>query len=156
MASVDPRGTPAPRGREWRKTIYRRIGTLTSRDIAGAVDAIEEWPYVDPDRTAIWGWSGGGSQTLNSLFRYPEVFETGMAVAPVPDIRLYDTIYQERYMGLPQDNPEDYRAELADHVRRPARRATSWSSTAPATTTSTSRAPSGWSTRWSRRTSRSR
>ena len=108
VASVDPRGTPAPRGREWRKTIYRRIGTLTSRDIAGAVAAIEEWPYVDADRTAIWGWSGGGSQTLNSLFRYPDVFETGMAVAPVPDIRLYDTIYQERYMGLPQDNPEDY------------------------------------------------
>ena len=108
VASVDPRGTPAPRGREWRKTIYRRIGTLTAHDIAGATRAIEAWPYVDPDRTAIWGWSGGGSQTLNSLFRHPDVFETGMAVAPVPDIRLYDTIYQERYMGLPQDNPEDY------------------------------------------------
>ncbi|HYO45182.1 MAG TPA: S9 family peptidase [Gemmatimonadota bacterium] len=108
VASVDPRGTPAPRGREWRKSIYRRLGTLTSRDIAGATKAIEAWPYVDPHRTAIWGWSGGGSQTLNSLFRYPEVFETGIAVAPVPDVRLYDTIYQERYMGLPQDNPEDY------------------------------------------------
>lgn len=108
VASVDPRGTPAPRGREWRKTIYRRIGTLTSHDIAGAVAAIEAWPYVDPERTAIWGWSGGGSQTLNSLFRYPDVFETGIAVAPYPDIRLYDTIYTERYMGLPQENPEDY------------------------------------------------
>lgn len=108
VASVDPRGTPAPRGREWRKTIYRRIGTLTSHDIAGAVAAIETWPYVDPERTAIWGWSGGGSQTLNALFRYPDVFEAGMAVAPVADVRLYDTIYQERYMGLPQDNPEDY------------------------------------------------
>ena len=108
VASVDPRGTPAPRGREWRKTIYRRIGTLTSHDIAGAVAAIEAWPYVDPERTAIWGWSGGGSQTLNALFRYPDVFEAGMAVAPVADVRLYDTIYQERYMGLPQDNPEDY------------------------------------------------
>jgi len=108
VASVDPRGTPAPRGREWRKTIYRRLGTLTARDLAGATRAIEAWPFVDPDRTAIWGWSGGGSQTLNALFRYPDVFEAGMAVAPVPDIRLYDTIYQERYMGLPQDNPEDY------------------------------------------------
>ena len=108
VASVDPRGTPAPRGREWRKTIYRRIGTLTSHDIAGAVAAIEAWPYVDPERTAIWGWSGGGSQSLNALFRYPDVFEAGMAVAPVADVRLYDTIYQERYMGLPQDNPEDY------------------------------------------------
>jgi dipeptidyl-peptidase-4 len=108
VASVDPRGTPAPRGRDWRKTIYRRIGTLTSHDIAGAVAAIEAWPYVDSERTAIWGWSGGGSQTLNALFRYPDVFEAGMAVAPVADVRLYDTIYQERYMGLPQDNPEDY------------------------------------------------
>jgi dipeptidyl-peptidase-4 len=120
VASVDPRGTPAPRGREWRKSIYRRIGTLTSHDIAGATRVIESWPYVDPDRTAIWGWSGGGSQTLNSLFRYPDVFETGMAVAPVPDIRLYDTIYQERYMGLPQDNPEDYAQSSpvtwADHL----------------------------------------
>lgn len=108
VASVDPRGTPAPRGREWRKTIYRRLGTLTARDIAGATRAIEAWPFVDPERTAIWGWSGGGSQTLNALFRYPDVFEAGIAVAPVPDIRLYDTIYQERYMGLPQDNPEEY------------------------------------------------
>jgi dipeptidyl-peptidase-4 len=108
VASVDPRGTPAPRGREWRKTIYRRIGTLTSHDIAGAMRSIETWSYVDPDRTAIWGWSGGGSQTLNSIFRYPDLFEAGMAVAPVPDIHLYDTIYQERYMGLPQDHPEDW------------------------------------------------
>ena len=60
------------------------------------------------DRTAIWGWSGGGSSTLNGMFRHPDVFEAGMAVAPVPDIRLYDTIYQERYAGLPQEHPEVY------------------------------------------------
>ncbi|MEN8376391.1 MAG: S9 family peptidase [Gemmatimonadota bacterium] len=108
VASIDPRGTPAPKGSEWRKAIYRKIGTLTSRDIAAGTRAITAWPYVDEDRVGIWGWSGGGSQTLNALFRYPDVFDVGISVAPVPDVRLYDTIYQERYMGLPQDNPEDY------------------------------------------------
>jgi dipeptidyl-peptidase-4 len=57
----------------------------------------------------VWGWSGGGTMTLNLLFRSPELYRVGMSVAPVPDMRLYDTIYQERYMGLPQDNLEDYR-----------------------------------------------
>ncbi len=108
VASIDNRGTPAPRGRDWRKVVYRKIGVLTSADQAAAMRKIEAWPFVDPDRTAIWGWSGGGSSTLNGIFRFPDVYEAGMAVAPVPDIRLYDTIYQERYMGLPHDNPQDY------------------------------------------------
>jgi dipeptidyl-peptidase-4 len=60
-------------------------------------------------RVAVWGWSGGGSNTLNCMFRFPEVFKVGISVAPVPDQTLYDTIYQERYMGLPQDNEEGYR-----------------------------------------------
>ncbi|MGH7557921.1 MAG: S9 family peptidase [Gemmatimonadota bacterium] len=108
VASVDPRGTPAPRGSHWRKVIYQRIGTLTAADLAAAAEAFVERPWVDETRVGIWGWSGGGSQTLNALFRYPEIFDLGMAVAPVPDIRLYDTIYQERYMGLPQESPEAY------------------------------------------------
>ncbi len=108
VASVDNRGTPAPRGRDWRKIVHRKIGVITSADQAAAMRKIEERPYIDPDRTAIWGWSGGGSSTLNGMFRYPGVYEAGMAVAPVPDLRLYDTIYQERYMGLPQDNPRAY------------------------------------------------
>lgn len=108
VASLDPRGTPAPRGREWRKTIYKRLGTLTSADLAAGAKEVLARPYVDSSRVAIWGWSGGGSQSLNAIFRYPDVFGTAMAVAPVPDIRLYDTIYQERYMGLPQDEPEAY------------------------------------------------
>lgn len=109
VASVDPRGTPAPRGSEWRKVIYQRIGTLTAADLAAAAKAfVEEHPWVDDSEVGIWGWSGGGSQTLNALFRYPDVFDLGMAVAPVPDVGLYDTIYQERYMGLPQESPEAY------------------------------------------------
>ncbi len=104
VASLDPRGTPSPRGREWRKTIYKRIGTLTSADLAAGARDVLARPYVDASRAAIWGWSGG----VNVIFRYPDVFGTAMAVAPVPDIQLYDTIYQERYMGLPQDDPDAY------------------------------------------------
>jgi dipeptidyl-peptidase-4 len=109
IMSVDNRGTPAPRGRAWRKAIYRRIGLLNSQDQASAVRAIIKWPFVDPHRIAIWGWSGGGSSTLNAIFRYPDLYQVGMSVAPVPDIHYYDTIYQERYCGLPQDHPDEYK-----------------------------------------------
>lgn len=110
IVSVDNRGTPAPRGRDWRKIVYRQIGVLASSDQAAAARTLlKERPYLDPQRVAVWGWSGGGSMTLNAMFRYPELYRTGMSVAPVPNERLYDTIYQERYMGLPGDNAEGYR-----------------------------------------------
>ncbi len=110
VMSVDNRGTPAPRGREWRKCVYRQIGILASADQAAAVRAIiKERPYADAKRIGIWGWSGGGSMTLNALFRYPDLYHTGMSVAPVANQRYYDTIYQERYMGLPEDNKEGYK-----------------------------------------------
>jgi len=109
VASFDNRGTPAPRGRAWRKSIYRQIGLLASRDQAAAVRAaLAAWPYADAERVGVWGWSGGGSMTLNAMFRYPDLYTTGISVASVPDQRLYDTIYQERYMGLPDDNAEGY------------------------------------------------
>ncbi len=110
VMSVDPRGTPSPRGRAWRKSVYGRVGVQASADMAAAARALAAaHSYVDPARIGIWGWSGGGSQTLNSMFRYPDVFAVGMAVAPVPDQRLYDTIYQERYSGNPNTDPENYR-----------------------------------------------
>ena len=109
VMSVDNRGTPAPRGRAWRKIIYRKMGIVNSQDQANAVKAISKWDFVDPARIGIWGWSGGGSSTLNAMFRYPDLYRTGMSVAPVPDVRLYDTIYQERYCALPQDHPEEYK-----------------------------------------------
>ena len=110
VASVDNRGTPAPRGRAWRKAIYRKNGIINSADQAGAVKAMAaKMPYLDASRVGIWGWSGGGVSTLNAMFRYPDIYKMGMAVAPVPDQRFYDTIYTERYMGLPQDNAADYR-----------------------------------------------
>lgn len=108
VISMDNRGTPAPKGREWRKSIYRKIGIINSRDQAMAAREIMKWDFVDPDRTAVWGWSGGGSMTLNLMFRYPEIYETGMAVAPVSNQFFYDNIYQERYMGLKNENPEDF------------------------------------------------
>ncbi len=109
VMSVDNRGTPAPRGRAWRKAIYRKMGVINSQDQANAARAVSRWPFVDPARIGIWGWSGGGSSSLNAIFRYTDVYSMAMAVAPVPDLRYYDTIYQERYCGLPQDNPEEYK-----------------------------------------------
>jgi dipeptidyl-peptidase-4 len=110
VVSVDNRGTPAPRGRAWRKIVYRQIGILASEDQAAAARAlIQKWPYVDADRIGIWGWSGGGSMTLNMMFRHPEIYKTGLAVAFVANQRYYDSIYQERYMGLPKDNEEGYK-----------------------------------------------
>ncbi len=110
VMSLDNRGTPAPRGREWRKSIYGKIGILNSQDQAAGLQAVQQrWDWVDPDRIGIWGWSGGGSMTLNMLFRHPELYHVGISVAPVPDEMLYDTIYQERYMGLPSTNAEGYK-----------------------------------------------
>lgn len=110
IMSVDNRGTPAPRGRDWRKIVHRQVGILSSADQAGAVRAIlKERSWVDEARVGVWGWSGGGSMTLNAIFRYPDLYHAGISVAPVPNQRYYDTIYQERYMGLPEDNAEGYR-----------------------------------------------
>lgn len=106
--SLDNRGTPAPKGREWRKSIYRQVGRLNIRDQAMAAKKILEWDFVDPDRVAVWGWSGGGSATLNLLFQYPGIYQTGIAIASVANLLTYDNIYQERYMGLPQENLEDF------------------------------------------------
>ncbi|MEH7889092.1 S9 family peptidase [Elizabethkingia meningoseptica] len=107
--SLENRGTPAPKGREWRKSIYRKIGQLNIRDQAmGAKALFAKWPYVDTSRVAVWGWSGGGSSTLNLLGQYPDIYQTGIAIAPVANQLFYDNIYQERYMGIPQENREDF------------------------------------------------
>ena len=111
IASFDNRGTPAPKGRAWRKVVYGNVGVLSSKEQALALQALERArPYIDPGRVAVWGRSGGASNTLNLMFRHPELYKVGMSVSPVPDQRLYDSIYQERYMGLPQDNAEGYKA----------------------------------------------
>ncbi len=109
VVSFDNQGTPAPKGREWRKIVYGDVGVLSSVQQAEAIrELAKERAYIDSSRLAIWGWSGGGSNTLNMMFRYPGLFKAGIAVAPVADQRHYDTIYQERYMGLPQENAKGY------------------------------------------------
>jgi dipeptidyl-peptidase-4 len=109
ISSVDNRGTKSPRGRDWRRSLYGNIGTVTSRDQSDALKAIcARWDYVDCRRVGVWGHSGGGTMTLNLLFRYPDQYHVGVSRAPVPDQRLYDSIYQERYSGLLPDFAEAY------------------------------------------------
>jgi len=114
VVSFDNRGTPAPKGREWRKVVYGSVGVLSTKEQVLALQAFERTrPYADASRVAVWGRSGGGTNTLNLMFRHPEIYKVGMAVAPVPDQRLYDSIYQERFMGLPRDNADGYKAGSA-------------------------------------------
>ena len=113
VASIDNRGTPAPRGRSFRKAIYQKVGSLNAGDQAAALRTMRSWSWVDSTRIGVWGWSGGGSTTLHLMFRYPDLYRTGMAVAPEADVRLYDTIYQERYLGLPQQSPDVFREASA-------------------------------------------
>lgn len=109
VMSVDNRGTKVPRGRTWRKSIYEQIGILAAHDQAkAAIKILDMFAFVDQERIGMWGWSGGGQMTLNCMFRYPEIYKTGIAVAFVSDQKLYDTIYQERYMGLPSQNKDGY------------------------------------------------
>lgn len=109
VISIDNRGTKTPRGREWRKSIYGQIGILASKDQSEAAKQIlRKYDFIDATRVGIWGWSGGGQMTLNCMFRYPEIYKTGMAVSFVSDQRLYDATYQERYMGLLEENRKGY------------------------------------------------
>jgi len=93
---------------EWRKSIYRNIGRINIKDQALAAKEILKWDFVDSNRVAVWGHSGGGSATLNLMFQYPEIYKTGISLAAVVNQLTYDNIYQERYMGLPQENLEDF------------------------------------------------
>lgn len=108
VIDMDNRGTPCLKGSAWRKSIYRKIGLINVKDQALAAKEVLKLDYLDNDRTAVWGWSGGGTMTLHLLFQYPEIYKTGVAVASVSNQLIYDNIYQERYMGLPQENMEDF------------------------------------------------
>ncbi|MDP5052624.1 MAG: S9 family peptidase, partial [Congregibacter sp.] len=109
IASVDSRGSRAPRGRDWRQSVYGGIGVLASRDQSDALNAMtKRWSFIDKDNVGIWGHSGGGSMTLNMLFRYPDQYKAGVSQAPVTDQRLYDAIYQERYSGLLEEYADAY------------------------------------------------
>ncbi len=110
VISIDNRGTATPRGRTWRKSIYRQIGILAAEDQAKAAKEIfRMFSFIDSSRVGMWGWSGGGQMTLNCMFRHPEIYKTGIAVSFVSDQKLYDATYQERYMGLLKDNAKGYK-----------------------------------------------
>lgn len=109
ISSIDNRGTSAPRGHDWRRSIYASDGSLETQDQSDAIKAMcVRWEYIDCNRVGVWGHSGGGSLTLSLMFRYPKLFKVGVSQAPVPDKRLYDSIYQERYSGLLEDNIDNY------------------------------------------------
>jgi len=110
VVSIDNRGTRVPRGREFRKCIYRQIGLLAADDQAKAAKKIiSTYNFIDEKRVGIWGWSGGGQMSLHCMFRHSDVYKTAIAVAFVAQQTLYDNVYQERYMGLPKDNVAGYR-----------------------------------------------
>ena len=110
VATFDNSGTPSPKGRAWRKSIYGSVGVLASKQQAAALRSLAaSRPWVDLSRVGVWGWSGGGSMTDNLMFRSPDLYQVGVSVAAVPDQALYDSIYQERYMGLPHENAKGYR-----------------------------------------------
>ncbi len=118
QVAIDNRGTPSLKGAAWRKAIYRKNGQINIRDMALGFKKILELPYIDKNRTAVWGWSGGGSSTLNLMFQYPDLFQSGVSIAPVTNMLYYDNIYTERYMGLPQENMEDFvNGSVINHVR---------------------------------------
>ncbi len=108
VVTMDNRGSPSPKGRDWRKALFRNIGILNVEDQAMGAREILKQNFVDKERVSVWGWSGGGSMTLNLLFHHPEIYQTGMSVAPVANQLLYDNIYQERYMGVPWETKEDF------------------------------------------------
>lgn len=110
VVCMDTRGTPAPKGAAWRRAVFPSLGPLsTEEQAAGLKELGRTLPYVDMSRVGIWGWSGGGSNTLNAMFRQPDVYNLGIAVAPKPQPHLYNAWFQEIYMRTPEENPEGYR-----------------------------------------------
>ena len=107
VVCVDGRGTGG-RGDEFKRCTYLKLGELESRDQVETAIWLGGLPYVDKSRIAIWGWSFGGFNTIMSMCEGREVFNCGIAVAPVTDWRFYDTVYTERFMRTPQENPNGY------------------------------------------------
>jgi dipeptidyl-peptidase-4 len=116
VASVDNRGTGA-RGNDFMTITYKNLGQIEAEDQQSAARYFGDLSFVDADRIGIWGWSYGGYMTLMSMLHGdgPDLFKLGVAVAPVTDWRLYDTIYTERYMSTPQANQEGYEAAAPIH-----------------------------------------
>ncbi len=107
VVCIDPRGTGL-KGRDFKKVTQKELGKYEVQDQIAAAKKLSERPYIDADRTGIWGWSYGGFMAANCLFQGADTFEMAIAVAPVTSWRFYDTIYTERYMQTPQENASGY------------------------------------------------
>ena len=110
VVSIDNRGTPAPKGAAWRREVAGSLGPLSTEEQAAGLQELGRLrPFLDLSRVGIWGWSGGGTNTLNALFRKPEIYHVGIAVVPKPQPHLYNAWFQEIYMETRETNPEGYR-----------------------------------------------
>ena len=107
VACVDGRGTGL-KGRDFKKITQKKLGKYEVEDQIAAAKKLSELSYIDEDRTGIWGWSYGGFMSTNCILKGNDVFETAIAVAPVTSWRFYDTIYTERFMLTPAENPSGY------------------------------------------------
>jgi dipeptidyl-peptidase-4 len=107
VACVDGRGTGL-KGRDFKKLTQKELGKYEVEDQIAAAQQLSDLPYIDENRTGIWGWSYGGFMSTNCLLKGNDTFEMAIAVAPVTSWRFYDTIYTERYMQTPQENPTGY------------------------------------------------
>ena len=109
VVSIDNRGTPCPKGAVWRRSVFGSLGPLSTEDQAAALKELGRMKsYVDLNRVGIWGWSGGGSNTLNAMFRKPDVYDVGIAVVPKPQPHLYNAWFQEIFMRTREVNAEGY------------------------------------------------
>lgn len=109
VVSIDNRGTPCPKGAAWRRAIFGSLGLLSTEEQEAGVKALaKQCDFIDTDRVGIWGWSGGGSNTLNALFRKPDSYHVGIAVVPKPQPHLYNAWFQEIYMRTREVNSEGY------------------------------------------------
>ena len=114
VVSIDNRGTPAPKGAAWRRSVFGSLGPLsTEEQEAGLKELGRTRPYVDLSRVGIWGWSGGGSNTLNAMFRKPDSYHVGIAVVPKPQPHLYNAWFQEIFMRTREVNPDGYQRAAA-------------------------------------------
>ena len=107
LVCVDGRGT-GYKGSAFKKVTYLNLVKYETEDQIAAAKKLSELPYIDEDRTGIWGWSFGGHMATNCILKGNDVFETAIAVAPVTSWRFYDTIYTERFMRTPAENPSGY------------------------------------------------
>jgi dipeptidyl-peptidase-4 len=114
VVSVDTRGTGG-RGKAFRTLTYKRLGGPETEDLHRVGAYLASLPYVDGSRIGIWGWSYGGFMASNAILRAGDVFSMAIAVAPVTDWRFYDTVYTERYMQTPDDNPDGYELNAPLH-----------------------------------------